>query len=93
MDILIIGRILHPEVCNNALQLTSGMGEDTGPGHAHGEAERCAWGKFPPFPMDHDCLHATRLWNYGHVTCSVRMACMHPLNDMLSCLAMYDGSA
>ena len=26
------------------------MGEDTGPEHAHGEAERCAWGKISPFP-------------------------------------------
>ena len=50
MDIVIIGRIFHPEVWNNALQLTSGMGKDTGPGHAHGEAERCAWGNISPFP-------------------------------------------
>ena len=52
MDILIIGGILHPEVWNDALQLTSGMGKDTGPGHAHGKPSDAHGEKFPHFPMD-----------------------------------------
>ena len=50
MDILIIGRILHPEVEHRFTANIRYMGKDTGPGHAHGEAERCAWGKISPFP-------------------------------------------